>query len=80
MPKYYFDRLEQLNGLIKRKSTGAPGELAKKMNVSERTAFEYIEILKSLGAEIRYSRSRRSYYYPIDGTFDFQFRKSVTVQ
>jgi predicted DNA-binding transcriptional regulator YafY len=76
MPKHYFNRLGHLNQLIMKKSTGSPIELAKKMNVSERTTYEYLEILKSLGAEIKYSRTRRSYYYSIDGTFNFQFQKN----
>lgn len=75
MPKHYFDRLGHLNQLIRRKSTGSPIELAKKMNVSERTAFEYLHVLKSLGADIKYSRTRRSYYYTEDGTFNFEFQK-----
>lgn len=76
MPKYYFERLDHLNDLIKKKSTGPPEQLARKLKVSERTIFEYVEILRSLGAEIKYSRDRQSYYYPVDGTFDFQFKKA----
>lgn len=78
MPKHYFDRLGHLNQLIKNRSTGSPTELAKKMNVSERTAFDYLDILKSLGADIRYSRTRRSYYYSENGTFNFEFQKDNT--
>jgi predicted DNA-binding transcriptional regulator YafY len=78
MPKYYFDRLEYLNQLIKKKSTGSPSELARKINVSERTTFEYIDILKSLGADVKFSRTRNSYYYTVDGTFDFKFKKGDT--
>jgi predicted DNA-binding transcriptional regulator YafY len=76
MSKVYFTRLEYLNQLIKKKSTGSPLELAQKLNVSERTIFYYLEILKSLGADVKFSRMRNSYYYTIDGTFDFQFKKS----
>ena len=79
MPKYYFDRLDHLNSLIRKKATGAPEQLAKKLNVSERTAFEYLEILRSLGADIKYSRDRRSYYYSADGTFDFHFKQTGSV-
>jgi predicted DNA-binding transcriptional regulator YafY len=74
MPKYYFDRLDHLNSLIRKRATGTPEELAQKLNVSERTIFEYIEILRSLGADIKYSRDRMSYYYTNDGTFDFHFK------
>lgn len=76
MPKYYFNRLEYLNSLIRKKATGSPQQLAKKLNVSERTIFEYVDILRSLGAEINYCRNRKSYYYSVDGTFDFQFKQT----
>jgi Predicted transcriptional regulator len=74
MPTYYFNRLDQLNALIRRKSTGSPMELSKKLAVSERTVFAYIEILKSLGATIKFNKFRKTYYYENDGTFDFRFR------
>lgn len=74
MPKYYFDRLEHLNDLIRRRSTGSPAQLAKKISVSKRTVYEYIDILKSLGAEIDYCRSSETYYYKAAGTFNFHFK------
>ncbi|RQO70564.1 hypothetical protein DBR43_21400 [Pedobacter sp. KBW06] len=73
MPKHYFDRLEYLDQLINCKSTGTPDMLARKMNISKRTVFEYIDILKSLGAEIKYCRHRGSYYYECSGYFNFRF-------
>lgn len=75
MPKYYFNRLDHLNSLIKKRATGNPEQLAQKLNISERTVFEYIEILRSLGADIKYNRDRMSYYYTNDGTFDFRFKQ-----
>jgi len=75
MPTYYFNRLDQLHSLIRRKATGTPVQLAKKLSVSERTVFAYISILKNQGAQIKFSRHRQSYYYTMDGTFDFTFKK-----
>ncbi|ADY50865.1 hypothetical protein Pedsa_0280 [Pseudopedobacter saltans DSM 12145] len=74
MPKYYFDRLEYLDELIRHRRTGSPSQLAEKFNVSKRTVFEYIEILKSLGAEVEYCRYRETYYYKRQGRFDFHFK------
>lgn len=74
MPKYYFDRLEYLNDMIRRRSTGSPAQLARKFNVSKRTIYEYIDILKSLGAEIDYCRHSETYYYKEAGTFNFHFK------
>ncbi|MCW3073502.1 MAG: hypothetical protein JWP69_571 [Flaviaesturariibacter sp.] len=73
MPKHYFNRLERLDYLIRVKGTGAPKALADKIGVSERTLYDYIEILKSLGASISYCRCRESYYYETIGYFNFHF-------
>lgn len=76
MPKHYFDRLEYLDKLIGRKSTGSPDNLARRINVSKRTIFEYIDILRSLGAGIEYCRYRETYYYKSLGSFNFRFIKN----
>lgn len=76
MPKHYFDRLDRLHELIRRKSTGTPPCLARRLDVSLRTTFDYINILRSLGADIHYCKTRESYYYSEEGTFYFKFIKS----
>jgi hypothetical protein len=73
MPKYYFDRLEYLDSLIQRKGTGCPATLAKKLCVSKRTVFEYIDILKFLGASIKYDQFKETYIYENPGKFSFRF-------
>ncbi len=73
MPKYYFDRLEYLDSLIQRKGTGCPDTLAKKLAVSKRTVFEYIDILRFLGAAVKYDNFRESYVYENPGKFNFKF-------
>lgn len=75
MPKYYFERLEYLDHLIRRKATGTPTELARKFGISERTVYDYIEVLRSLGAPITYDRVRNTYRYQNPGKFCFQFMK-----
>jgi predicted DNA-binding transcriptional regulator YafY len=77
MPKHYFSRLEHLDILIRTKSTGSPDQLATKLSVSKRTIFEYLDILKSLGAEIKYCKVRKSYCYYIPGKFDFKFKTAL---
>jgi predicted DNA-binding transcriptional regulator YafY len=49
--------------LVKSKSTGTPKQLAKKLNCSERTARQKIEILREAGLPIAYSKNRCTYYY-----------------
>jgi len=73
MPKYYFDRLERLDFLIRTKSSGCPQKLAGKLGVSKRTVFGYIDILKALGAEIEYDHYLQCYFYKREGRFCFQF-------
>lgn len=58
-----FNRLERLAFLIQRKATGSPEELAKRLEVSRRTVYNLIDILKAQGADIEYCRERNSFYY-----------------
>ncbi|MCH7400780.1 HTH domain-containing protein [Belliella kenyensis] len=76
MPAYYFQRLEYLDELIRKKATGSPKQLAKKFDVSERTIYDYINILRELGAEIFYCSICESYMYKKHGRFDFKFRSN----
>lgn len=73
MPTHYFRRLERLDNLIRIKATGPPKILSRKMGVSERTIYKYIEILESLGAPVAYSKIKESYVYENDGYFNFRF-------
>lgn len=71
----YIERLDHINYLIKSKSTGSPRELSQKVGLSESKLYEYILLMKNLGAPIRYSKLRRSYYYEFNGEFNFKFIK-----
>jgi predicted DNA-binding transcriptional regulator YafY len=73
----YFSRLETIDHLIKIKGTGSPKQLARRLNISERSIYDYIELLKMLGAPIRYSKTRRSYYYEADGYLNLKFLKEA---
>lgn len=73
MPSYNFSRLEHLDSLIRVKATGSPKVLAKKLNISVRAVYDYINMLKSLGAPINYNRHKATYYYDEQGHFHFKF-------
>lgn len=73
MSKNYFNRLEYLDYLIRSRATGTPRMMAKKMDVSLRTGYQYINILKSLGASIHFDKHKQSYYYGENGRFNFRF-------
>ena len=64
--------LDRLHNLIRLKATGTPRMLAKKMEVSRRTVFNLIKILRNFGAEIAYCRERETYYYETDIKFRFE--------
>lgn len=71
----YVERVERVDQLIRRKSTGSPKELAAKLEISQRSLFELINQMKDLGAPISYSKARRSYVYTNQVKFDFGFRE-----
>ena len=70
-------RLKRIDFLIQSKSTGTPNELAEKLNISERWVYEYINILKNLGAPIKYCDITRSYLYEDDGKFLIEFKNNL---
>lgn len=43
------------------KSTGAPGELALRFDISERSVKRIVKEIREEGTDLRYSSSRRSY-------------------
>lgn len=57
------DRMNYLYKLIENESTGTPDELGIKLNLSKRHTFNLLNDLKDLGAEIKYNRMRRTYYF-----------------
>lgn len=63
--------LDRLHHLIRRKGTGTPKDLADRLEVSERTVYNLINILRVLGAEIFYCSFRTSYYYEEEVVFNF---------
>tara|TARA_R110001606_G_scaffold397304_1_gene573414 strand:+ start:3921 stop:4238 length:318 start_codon:yes stop_codon:yes gene_type:complete len=71
------ERLQQLHNLITNENTGTPKELATLMQLSKRSIQLLIEQLKDYNAPVRYSRSRKTYYYFEE--FDLQVSISVNV-
>ncbi len=67
------NRMKHLDSLIKRRATGCPQCLCKKINISERSVFNLIEQMKNLGAPIAYDSSTKNYYYETPGEFTFKF-------
>lgn len=56
-------RLKKLFHLIEMEFTGKPDQLSILLGVSQRALARYLDILRELGADIRYSRSMETYYF-----------------
>ncbi|GLU55972.1 HTH domain-containing protein [Dyadobacter frigoris] len=71
----YFERFERLHGMIRRKATGSPAELAAKLDLSERAVFEYIRAMREMGAPIVFCPIRRTYCYEREVQFSIGFKE-----
>lgn len=71
--KSLLHRLIRLDHLISHKSTGTPADCANKIGISERSLYDYLKILKEMGAPVRFSRDRRTYFYSEGGHFHISF-------
>jgi hypothetical protein len=73
--KEVINRLHTVDRLIHIRGTGTPGCLARHLNISERSLYELIRLMKEMGAPIGYDKLRQSYYYEEEGRFDFSFKR-----
>jgi predicted DNA-binding transcriptional regulator YafY len=71
--KSILNRLIRLDYLIHLKATGKPADCACKIGISERSLYDYLKILKEMGAPIKFSRNRGTYYYMENGRFRVSF-------
>ena len=70
--------IQLLIELIEQKNTGRPAEIAKKLAVSERMVFKYLDILKSeFEVPIKYSRIKNTYLFTEDGKIDLNWQNEV---
>lgn len=72
-----FNRLQQIDQLIRQKRTGNAEELAAKLNISRRQVYYWLEELKSYGLEIDYNRDLKSFVYrkPYEVTIAFTVKE-----
>jgi len=59
----FLEKVEFIKELAEKGSTGTPTQLAKRLNISERSLYRIISSLKSMGHAISYSRCQQSYCY-----------------
>jgi len=55
--------LFQMDQLIRFRETGTPEDFANRLGISVRTLYNYLKILKELGADIQYNTYSISYEY-----------------
>lgn len=63
--------LMRLHELIRKKSTGSPADLARKLGCSERSVYNKIEHLKAYNLPVIYDPARPSYCYTRDVSIVF---------
>ncbi|WP_458306413.1 HTH domain-containing protein [Croceiramulus getboli] len=68
--------IERIDKLIKLNSTGTADDLSRRLNISRRSVYNVIELMKKMGAPIVYSKSRRTFYYLYRCDLVFGFIKS----
>ncbi|MBI5540702.1 MAG: HTH domain-containing protein [Bacteroidia bacterium] len=70
------DKLKLINSEIKKEQTGSPEDFAKKLCVSRSMLYNYIEEIKTLGAQIKYNRTIKTFYFEnnFDITIDIKFQ------
>jgi predicted DNA-binding transcriptional regulator YafY len=71
------NRLKSLDYFIKSRTTGNARELAEKLEITERSVYNYLNLMKSMGAPIAFSIYRQSYIYEDDGQFFIGFLSAL---
>jgi len=66
--------IERVHHLIKRRATGTPEELAKRLNLSKATVFRIVDTMKEMGAPITYNSILCHYEYSKNVDYVFGFR------
>ena len=65
-----------MDKLVRQRCTGTPNELAERLSISRTMLYELIDELKTYGIEIKYCRTRCSFYYNSNVLLNIHF--SVT--
>jgi biotin operon repressor len=57
------ERIQELDRLVKKRSTGSPSKLANRLGISRSHLYNLISYLNDIGMQIKYSRSQCTFYY-----------------
>ena len=75
MPLKFIERFNRIDELIALKATGNPAQFAEKLDISESTLYDFLKVLKDLGAPIEYDQDRCTYFYKENGRLKITFTK-----
>jgi predicted DNA-binding transcriptional regulator YafY len=69
--------LQRMDRMIRTRSTGSPEDFACRLSISERSLYNYLAVMRELGAPLHYSRTYESYLYREEGRFLVEFKKQA---
>lgn len=65
--------IKRIHELIETKSTGSPSDLALKLNLTERSVYNYISFMKTdLNAPVKYDYEIMNYIYERECSLNFE--------
>ncbi len=71
------EKIKFLIHLIEKERTGTPSEIAQKLNVSERTIYSYVQLLKTeMNAPIEFNKFRKTYQFERPGKLCWEWVKT----
>ena len=62
-PMKYFDLMERMDQMIRMENTGDASEFSKRLGISRRQLYYYVDELKDLGLPLSYSRKSKTFFY-----------------
>lgn len=63
--------IHRAHNLIKRRATGGPKDISKRLGICERDWYRLLSEMKNMGFPILWSKKDREYYYETEVTFIF---------
>lgn len=67
------NRIELFDYLVQHQMTGTPSELARKLKMSKRQLYNFLDELKAMSVPVQYCKKQQSYYYEKNGSFVMDF-------
>ncbi len=67
------DRIKRIDHYIRMQATGAPNEFAEKIGISRSMLYNYFNIMKEMGAPIKYNDCTQNFYYEEEGKLNIEF-------